>query len=50
MRNEVENQGVKVANEDHTDDAGDDAGNLDLAVAHDATSHIVADPAVIFEH
>ena len=50
MHDEVENQSVKVADEDHTDDAGDDAGDLNFAVAHDATSHIVADPAVIFEH
>lgn len=50
MHDEVENQSVKVADENHADDAGDDAGNLDLAVAHDAAGHIVADPAVIFEH
>ena len=50
MHDEVENESMEVANENHTDDAGDDTGDLDFAVAHDATSHIVADPAVIFEH
>ena len=50
MHDEVENQSVEVANEDHADDAGDDTGDLDLAVAHNATGHVVTDPAVIFEH
>ena len=41
---------MEVANKYHADNAGDDTGDLDFAVAHDATSHIIADPAVIFEH
>ena len=50
MHDEVENEGMEIADKDHADDAGDDARSFDFAVAHDATSHIVADPAVIFEH
>ena len=41
---------MKVADKDHADDAGDDARSFDFAVAHNAAGHIVADPAVVFEH
>ncbi len=50
MHNEVENQAVKVAHKNHADDTGDDACDLNFVVARDAAGHIVADPAVVFEH
>ena len=50
MHDEVENEGMEIANKDHADDAGDDTGGFNFAIAHDATGHIIADPAVIFEY
>lgn len=49
MHNEVENQGVDVANKDDTDDTADNASELNFVIAVDsATNDIVANPAVRF--
>jgi len=49
VHNEVENQGVDVANKDDTDDTTDNAGEFNFVIAVNAAAdNIVADPMVKF--